>query len=342
MTQTMTAAVMKEYGKPLSLEQVPIPEPGPGEVLVRLDACGICHTDVHYWRGEHELPVPLPRVLGHEGIGRVVKQGPQASLHAVGARVGIGFVYDTCGFCRECLSSHETNCRDVTCTGVHVSGCFAQYVVLRERWATPIPDALDSIAAAPLLCGGVAAYSAVRKAALEPGDRAVIFGLGGLGLYAVQAAKLTGARVVAVDVDDAKLAAAKKLGAEITLRGDQQPEDAIQAIGGADACLNFAPVSSTWQQMLKACGPRARIVLVALPTAELCFHASSIIERGLTVRGSADGNRQELRQLMKLAAEGRIQSQVTSVPFAEINSALQQLQDGKVTGRLVLDLRTAG
>jgi len=342
MSPMMTAAVMKAYGKPLTFEKVPVPEPGPREVLVRLDACGICHTDVHYWRGEHELPVPLPRILGHEGIGRVVKTGPGTTRLAVGERVGIGFVFDTCGFCRECLSSHETNCRDVTCTGVHVSGCFAEYVVLRERWATPIPDALDSIAAAPLLCGGVAAFSAVRKAALEPGDRAVIFGLGGLGLYGVQAAKLTGARVIAVDVDDSKLEAARKLGADVILRGDKQPEEAIQQLGGADACLNFAPVSSTWQQMLKACGPRARIVLIALPTAELSFHASSIIERGLTVRGSADGNRQELRQLMKLASEGHIQSQVTAVPFTDINSALQRLQDGKVTGRLVLDLRTGG
>ncbi len=339
MTQMMTAAVLKAYGKPLIFEKIPVPEPGPGEILVRLDACGICHTDVHYWRGEHELPVPLPRVLGHEGIGRVVKKGPETTRLTQGDRVGIGFVYDTCGFCRECLSSHETNCRDVTCTGVQVSGCFAEYVVLRERWATPIPEALDSIDAAPLLCGGVAAYSAVRKATLEPGERAVVFGLGGLGLYGVQAAKLTGARVIAVDVDDRKLEAARKLGADVVLRGDQRPEDAIQAMGGADACLNFAPVESTWQQMLKACGPRGRIVLIALPTAKLGFHASAVIERGLTIRGSADGNRQELRQVMKLASEGHIRSQVTAVPFAEINTALQQLQDGKVTGRLVLDLR---
>ena len=339
MSQTMKAAVLTAYGEPLTVQSLPVPEPGPGEVLVRLDACGICHTDVHFWRGEHELPKPLPQVLGHEGIGRIVKLGPQANRFNVGDRIGIGFVYDTCGFCRECLSSHETNCRDVTCTGVHVSGCFAEYVKLRERWATSIPDALDSIAAAPLLCGGVAAYSAVRKAGLEPGERAVVFGLGGLGLYGVQAAKLTGARVIAVDIDDTKLEAARKLGADEVLRADRQPEDAIQAMGGADACLNFAPVAATWQQMLKACGPRGRIVLIALPTKELSFHASSIIERGLTVRGSADGNRQELTQVMKLAAEGHIKSQVTSVPFAQINDALQRLQDGKVTGRLVLDLR---
>lgn len=339
MAQTMKAAVLTAYGAPLEMRDVPVPEPGPGEILVRLDACGVCHTDVHFWRGEHELPVPLPRVLGHEGIGRIVKLGPGSGRFGLGDRVGIGFVYDTCGTCRECLSSHETNCRDVTCTGVHVSGCFAEYVTLRERWATQIPEALDSIAAAPLLCGGVAAYSAVRKAGLEAGERAVIFGLGGLGLYGVQAAKLTGARVIAVDIDDAKLAAARRLGADETLRADRTPEDVIQAMGGADACLNFAPVAATWQQMLKASGPRGRIVLVALPTQELCFNASAIIERGLTVRGSADGNRQELRQLMNLAADGHIRSQVTAVPFAQINDALQRLQDGKVTGRLVLDLR---
>jgi propanol-preferring alcohol dehydrogenase len=339
MSKSMKAAVLTAYGQPLSIRDVPIPEPGPGEVLVRLDACGICHTDVHYWRGEHELPRPLPQILGHEGIGKVVKLGPQANRFKEDDRIGIGFVFDTCGYCRECLSAHETNCRDVTCTGVHVGGCFAEYVCIRERWATAIPDALDSVAAAPLLCGGVAAYSAVRKAGLAPGELAVIFGLGGLGLYGVQAASLTGARVVAVDIDESKLSAAKNMGADIVLRADRQPEDEIQAMGGADACLNFAPVAATWQQMLKASGPRGRIVLVALPTQELCFHASSVIERGLTVRGSADGNRQELREVMKLAADGHIRSQVTPVPFSQINDALQRLQDGKVTGRLVLDLR---
>jgi propanol-preferring alcohol dehydrogenase len=339
MPNTMKAAVLTAYGQPLAIRSVPIPEPAAGEVLVKLEACGVCHTDVHFWRGEHELPKPPPQVLGHEGIGRIVKLGPGAGRFALGERVGIGFVYDTCGYCRECLSAHETNCRDVTCTGVHVSGCFAEYVCLRERWATSIPDGLDSIAAAPLLCGGVAAYSAVRKAALEPGELAVVFGLGGLGLYGVQAAKLTGARVAAVDIDDSKLAAAGKLGADHLLRADRGPEDEIQRLGGADACLNFAPVAATWQQMLKACGPRGRIVLVALPTQELSFHASAVIERGLTVRGSADGNRQELRQLMKLAAAGHIRSQVTAVRFDQVNDALQRLQDGKVTGRLVLDLR---
>lgn len=338
MSQTMKAAVLTEYGQPLEIRDVPIPEPKPGELLVKLEACGICHTDVHFWMGEHTLPGPLPQIMGHEGIGRVVKTGSAASRYKPGDRVGVGYVYDTCGHCRECLNGHETNCRQVTSTGVHVGGCFAEYVCLRERWTTPIPEALDAMEAAPLLCGGVAAYSAVRKAALEPGELAVVFGAGGLGLYAVQLAKLAGARVAVVDIDDAKLAMAQKMGADFTLRADQDPAAAIQEMGGADACFNFAPVRQTWQQMLKSCAPRGRVVLVALPTGELCFEAPAIIEPGLTVRGSADGTRQELRQLMRLASGGHVNSVVTRLPFSEINSALQRLADGKVTGRLVLDM----
>jgi propanol-preferring alcohol dehydrogenase len=338
MDTTMKAALLVEHGKPLVLRDMAVPSPRPGEVLVKLEACGVCHTDVHTWKGDQSPPGGMPIVLGHEGIGRVVAVGASGGPVAVGARVGVGFVHGTCGYCRECLTGHETHCRDVETTGFAVHGCFAEYAILRETWATPIPEELDAVNAAPLLCGGVAAYSGVRKAALEPGNRVAIFGAGGLGLYAIQAAKLAGATVIAVDLDDRKLAQASAVGADLTVRGDQDPADFIRRLGGADACLNFAPASATWAQMLASAAPRARIVLVGLPNQPLQFMASSIIESGLTVRGSADGTRQELRQLLALARDGKIRGVTKPLPLSAVNDAMMRLAAGEVEGRLVLDM----
>jgi propanol-preferring alcohol dehydrogenase len=211
--------------------------------------------------------------------------------------------------------------------------------VLREDWATAIPDDLDVAEAAPLLCAGVAAYSAVRKAALEPGELAVIFGAGGLGTYAIQLAKCCGARVAVVDVSDEKLSHAKKIGADYAIRADRNACEEIRNLGGADASLNFAPVAASWRQMIESAGARGRLILVSLPNQQLTFDAAEVIESGLRVMGSADGTRQELRRLMGLAAGGQVRSVVERVPFADINSAFQRLAAGDVNGRLVLDMR---
>lgn len=339
LNDTMTAAFMTAPGKPLHLADAPVPQPGSGELLVRIEVCGLCHTDLHYWKGDHALPRDLPVVLGHEGIGRVVKVGAGVTRVEPGARVGIGFVYGTCGHCRECMSGHETHCGEVSSTGVHVNGCFADYAVLREDWATIIPEELDAAAAAPLLCAGVAAYSAVRKARLEPGELVAVFGTGGLGSYAIQLAKLSGARVAAVDVSEEKLAHARKLGADYGISALGDPGAEIQALGGADACFNFAPVASSWRQILAASRSRARIVLISLPTDPLTFEASEVIESGLRIMGSADGTRLEMRQVLELARAGKIESVVETVPFTDINTAFARLASGEVQGRLVIDLR---
>ena len=341
MASKMKAAFLTTPGEPLEIHEVAVPEPGPGEVLVKLEVCGLCHSDLHFWKGEHALPRSLPVVLGHEGIGAVVSVGPGVSRLRSGERVGIGYVYGTCGQCRECLSGHETHCGEVQSTGVHVEGCFAEYVILREDWATPVPGSLDPAHAAPLLCAGVAAYSAVRKAHLEPGELAVVFGAGGLGSYAIQIAKAYGARVATVDVSESKLEYALSLGADYAFRADGHPAAEIQEIGGADACFNFAPVASSWRQMIAAARPRARLVLISLPTGELNFEAGEVIEAGLRIMGSADGTRQELRQLMALAEAGQVSSPTETVPFADINVAFERLAAGNVQGRLVVDLQAA-
>jgi len=212
MTETMLAAYYTEDNAPMELRQTSIPTPGKGEVLIKMASCGVCHTDVHFWKGEDELPRQKPAILGHEGVGIVAARGEGVELES-GTRVGVGFVYRACGTCRECRRGLETYCRNSLATGVHVDGCFSEYVVAPADWVTLIPEELSSDEAAPLLCAGVTAFSAVRKAQLEPGSVVVIFGLGGLGQYAIQCAALYGAKVIGIDLDPAKLETAKELGA---------------------------------------------------------------------------------------------------------------------------------
>ncbi|MDE0308594.1 MAG: zinc-dependent alcohol dehydrogenase [Acidiferrobacterales bacterium] len=339
MTEYMTTAKMVDVRKPLEFQQVPIVAPGPGEVLIKTEVCGLCHSDVHFWLGEHDLPRGMPTTLGHEGIGTVVQVGENVTGIAVGTRVGIGYVYGTCTTCRECLTGHETHCAEVLCTGVDASGCFAEYAILRADWVTVIPDNLKSVEAAPLLCAGVAAYSAISKAMLRPGELAVIFGTGGLGLYSIQFAKLAGATVVAVDLSEEKLKLAQALGADYVMCADDDTVERIRELGGADASFNFAPSVTSWRQMIESARARARLVLVSLPHHDLSFNASQVIESGLRIYGSADGTRQELRQLMQLASDGKVKSVVESLPFAKINDAFERLARGDVQGRLVISMQ---
>jgi propanol-preferring alcohol dehydrogenase len=247
-------------------------------------------------------------------------------------------VHNTCGNCRQCLTGYETHCAEVSATGFDNDGCFAQYVCMQENWVTPLPDTINPIEFAPLMCAGAAAYSAIRKAEIEPGRLVAIFGCGGLGYYAVQFAKLYGARVVAVDIQDEKLNYAKKLGADFILRADHDPAKFIQEMGGADACLNFAPSLAAWQQMLLCAGSRAIIVLIALPKGEVSFDMAVVVENGLRIKGSADGTRQELRDLVQIAQNEQIENNIVTVPFSDVNNALERLADGNLVGRQVLDM----
>lgn len=334
MVKMMRAAVLTAFGKPLELQELPLPEPGPGEALVKLEACGVCHSDRHVQFGD--WPMDLPRVLGHEGIGRVVALGPGEHPIAVGERVGMPALHGACGTCRECITGWEALCPRGLRHGYSVDGCFAEYMRVRSAWVPRIPEALDAVKAAPLLCAGLTAYGAVRKARLEAGRLAAVFGCGGLGLYAVQLAKMTGARVVAVDVDEAKLAKARALGADVAVPAEAAAE-AIRDLGGADACLNFATTLASWKPMLRALRPNGAIILVAIPRGEVAFAPTDLIELGGSIRGSYEGGRQELRDLIALAAGDALKHEVEAVAFEAVNAALDRLAAGRVVGRLVID-----
>ncbi|WP_449279693.1 alcohol dehydrogenase catalytic domain-containing protein [Leucobacter sp. GX0328] len=335
---TMKAAVLTQTSAPLEFLDIERPQPGPGQVLVKIEACGVCHSDVHYWNGEDELPEGRPQpVLGHEGVGTIVELG-EGARGEIGDRVGIGFVYETCGECRECRTGGETYCQNSQATGVHVDGCFAEYIVSADNWVTPIDERLDSAEAAPLLCAGVTAFSAVSKTGLGPGKIGVVFGLGGVGMYALQFAVLTGAKVIALDFDEAKLEQAREYGAALALKPGDEATAEILALGGADACLSFAPSPKVLKNEIEVAAPRATIVQVALPPQELSFYAWEIINKGLRIVGSADGTRLERDTVIRLAAEGRVQSKVLPIPFADINESIIELDEGRAPGRYVVTL----
>ena len=248
LPDTMMAALCDGPGAPLDLRTVPVPMPAQGQVLVKLESCGICHSDLHLRDGDEDLPDDFyPLILGHEGIGRVVQVGPDTPrAPALGTRVGLPWIYDTCQSCRPCLSGQETLCPENTARGVQRRGAFAQYALAEAAFCPAIPDGIDPVGGAPLLCAGLTAWSALRKTRIEPGRTVLIVGAGGLGQYGVLIARARGARVIVVDRDPVKLDIARGLGADLALPADENAADAIRAEGGADCVLNFAPSPSVW------------------------------------------------------------------------------------------------
>lgn len=336
----MLVAQLVEIGRPLEFVDRPLPVPAPDDVVIKVEACGICHTDLHIWRGEHPVPRPLPIVLGHEAIGRVVKVGANVPPTLIGTRVGAGYVHSTCGHCRPCLTGHETYCRHAVANGYSTDGFFAEYAIGHYDWTIPIESDMAPEQVAPLMCAGVTAYSALRKTMIEPGQRIAIFGCGGLGLYAIQFAKIAGAEVIAVDRDERKLVRAKQLGADHVLSNANGADISagIAATGKAAAVLNFAPSISVWPSLLEIADQRARVVLVALPPGEVELRMAHITETGITVTGSADGTRQELHDVLALAEKHGVVSSIRILPFAEINRGIEEFSQGQVEGRLVVSM----
>ena len=335
---SMRAAVLVRPGEPLQLREVPRPVPCPGEVLVRLDSCGVCHTDLHVWSGS-AAPANRPDnlILGHEGVGRVAELGPGVTHLRAGMPVGVPWLHDTCGHCAECLGGHESFCQAQRAHGFHMHGAFAEYVVVDGRFAVPLSERSDPVRTAPLLCAGVTAYGAVKKARIGPGMTCAIFGCGGLGQYAVQLARRCGATVAALDVSDSKLSAARDLGADHTVRMDGEAIDRLKAIGGADACINFAPSTATWAAITAAIKPRGRIIAAAMVSEPVPLNQEWLTATGVEITGTSVGTRLEMLTLMRIHEAQPLAADIKPIRLAEINDGLAALARGQVSGRLVID-----
>ena len=336
MSKMMWAAQLVEPRQPLRVSRIPVPRPGPGELLLKLETSGICHTDIHVADGQaFPSGAPEPLTLGHEGIGRVVERGEGTTV-PLGTRLGAPWLHDSCEHCRSCLTGWESYCPTQRAHGYTVNGSFAEYVIVQERYAATIPEGLESLPAAPLMCAGVTAYGGVMKADLAPGKLAVIIGCGGLGQYGIQIAKLTGATVVAVDTNPLKLSEARTLGADECFLAENAVEG-VKALGGADAVLNFAPSNRVWPMVTGMVNNFATIVSVAMVAEPVPLVLEWLTFNGCRITGTSVGTRQQMHDFLALARRSGIGIDVEPVALQDVNHAMQRLARGDVKGRFVID-----
>ncbi|MBS1041658.1 alcohol dehydrogenase AdhP [Gluconobacter cerinus] len=342
MADTMLAAVVREFGKPLSVERLPIPEIRPNQILVKVDTCGVCHTDLHAAEGDWPAKPNPPFIPGHEGIGHIVAVGSQVSHAKIGDVVGVPWLYSACGHCEHCLGGWETLCKDQDDTGYTVNGCFAEYVVADPNYVAHLPSNIDALQAAPVLCAGLTVYKGLKMTEARPGQWMAISGIGGLGQMAVQYAVAMGMNVVAVDIDDDKLATATKLGAALTVNAkDKDPAAFIQQeVGGAHGALVTAVGRTAFSQAMGYARRGGTIVLNGLPPGDFPVSIFDMVMNGTTIRGSIVGTRLDMIEAMDFFARGKVKSVVTADKIENINTIFDNLKNGRLQGRTVLDFRS--
>ncbi|HWJ10924.1 MAG TPA: alcohol dehydrogenase AdhP [Nocardioides sp.] len=338
----MRAAVVHQFTAPLTIEERPVPTPGRGEVLVRIEASGVCHTDIHAAHGDWPVkPVP-PFVPGHEGVGTVEAVGPGVTVHAPGDRVALPWLGHACGRCDHCVGGWETLCEQQQNTGYSIDGCFAEYAVADADYVVSVPDAVTSVDAAPLTCAGVTTYKAVKVAGIRPGERVAVYGIGGLGHLAVQYARLVGGVVIAVDVEDEKLAMARELGADHVVNArESDPVAAVEALGGADVAIVLAVMPTVFEQALASLRRGGRLVCVGLPPEKdgpMALPIFPTVLKGISVIGSIVGTRQDLAEVFDLHARGRTRVVTETRKLDEVNDAIADVLAGRTTARIVLEL----
>ncbi|HET9742560.1 MAG TPA: zinc-dependent alcohol dehydrogenase [Terriglobales bacterium] len=335
----MRAAVLRAFGQPLALEEIAEPSLAEDEVLIRVEACGVCHSDLHVAEGDwpqFASIVKLPLVLGHEIAGRVVKTGSRVSDVEIGARVGLPWIYWTCGECAACREGNENLCSRQSITGVTVDGGYAEFVKAKASHVVPIPEPLSAVEAAPLFCAGVTVYRALEKASVAHGQKLAIFGIGGLGHLAVQIAREMGAEVIAVDVHEEKIELAKKLGAAEGLVA-QEAGKRLRKAGGVHVALVTSAAKAAYDVAFQALRPGGILLVVGLPAENICFPTIMMAAREVRVRATAVGTRQDVREVLAMAAAGKIRCLLSTTKLEGVNDALSQLRQGSVTGRIVLN-----
>jgi propanol-preferring alcohol dehydrogenase len=333
----MKAAVVHSFFEPLRLEEIETPVPGRGEILVRIEASGLCHTDIHAAHGDWPVKPTPPFVPGHEGVGIVVTLGPEVTEVALGDRVAVPWLGYACGTCEHCVSGWETLCTEQRNTGYSVDGGFAEFVKASARYAVRVPEGVDPLDAAPLTCAGVTTYKAVKVSGARSSDLVAVFGIGGLGHLAVQYARIAGARVVAVDLQDDKLELARELGAEFTVNATvEDPVAAIQALGGADAAIALAVAPKAFRDAYGSLKRGGTLVFVGLPAENgVEIPIFETVLNGITIVGSIVGTRTELREVFELHAAGRTRVIREQRSLEDVNEAIAEVEAGEVPARVV-------
>lgn len=335
----MRAVVVEAFDRSPVVREVPKPAPAPSEVLVRIEASGLCHTDIHAAHGDWPVQPQVPFTPGHEGVGIVEAVGADVEAVRIGDRVAIPWFGYGCGTCRYCIDGRETLCESQRNTGYSVDGALGEYAIADARYVVPVPDGIAPVDAAPLTCAGVTTYKAVKVAGITPSERVAVFGIGGLGHLAVQYAKIVGGFVTAVDVVDGKLELARGLGADdVVNAAEEDVVAALRAAGGVDVAIVLATSSAVFEQAFQSLRRGGRMICVGLPKdGRFELPIFETVLGGISVVGSIVGTRQDLREVFALHAAGRTTVITETRALDDVAAAMDEVLAGRVPARIVFE-----
>jgi alcohol dehydrogenase, propanol-preferring len=339
----LKAAILHSFAESLRIEEITTPSPGAGEVLIKVAACGVCHSDLHLAMGEWDLLRPitkLPLTLGHEVAGTVASVGEGVSGFDVGDRVGVPWLHWTCGECEFCLLGRETLCSKQQVTGCTVDGGFAEFIKAKASHIAKLPNNLTFDETAPLLCAGLTVHSAMKKSGAQAGQKVAVFGVGGLGHLAIQLAKANGAEVIAVDVADDKLELARECGADVAFNAaTTQVHREIKKVtgGGAHVVMVTSGSRAAYEAALRSIRKAGTLAIVGMAPEPVPLSTVAMVSGEYRIVGSAVGSREELREVLRLAAEGKVKCRTETRAFTEVGSVLDEMKNGRVLGRVVLN-----
>jgi len=336
----MKAAVASKFGAILKIEDVVKPKIEPHQVLVKIHACGVCHTDLHACHGDWPVKPTLPFIPGHEGVGEIVEVGSAVSHLALGDRVGIPWLYSACGHCEYCLTGNENLCLSQQNAGYSVNGSYAEFCAAHAEYVVKVPEGLGYVEAAPLFCAGVTTYKALKVSGAKPGDWVALFGIGGLGHLAVQYAVAMGFRVVAVDTGAAKRELAMSLGAEyfFDFKTDDVVEEILETTSGVHATVCTAVSKAGFRQSYDVVRRGGKCVLVGLPPEDMPLPIFNTVLNGVSVVGSIVGTRKDLEECLEFAARGKVKAIIAEKTLDDINEIFADMEKGDITGRIVMTL----
>ncbi|WP_416262211.1 alcohol dehydrogenase AdhP [Gibbsiella quercinecans] len=336
----MKAAVVNAFGKPLVIDDVPVPEITPGKILIKIEATGVCHTDLHAVDGDWPIKPNPPFIPGHEGVGHIVAVGKGVKHVKEGDRVGVPWLYSACGHCEHCLGGWETLCHTQQNAGYSVNGSFAEYCLADANYVGILPKGVDFIGIAPILCAGVTVYKGLKMTNTKAGDWVVISGIGGLGHLAIQYARAMGLNVAAVDIDNDKLEFAKRLGATVVANAKEVDPGTWfhEQFGGAHGVLVTAVSPKAFAQATTVMRRGGTMVLNGLPPGRFDLSIFDMVLDGITVRGSIVGTRKDLQEALDFAGHKKVAAEVTAEPLENINDIFTRMREGHITGRVVVDM----
>jgi NADPH2:quinone reductase len=337
VTDLMHAAVVEEPGGDFQFVEREVPEPGPGEVRIAVDACGICHSDAYAKEGTHP-GVEYPRIPGHEIAGHVDSVGERVDQWAAGDRVGVGWHGGHCFTCEPCRRGNFLQCEHGEITGITTDGGYAEYAVVPAEAVAAVPESLSAVDAAPLLCAGVTTFNALRNADANAGDLVAVQGVGGLGHLGIQYARAAGFETVAVSRTAEKASLARDLGADHFVDAtEQDPAEALQALGGADVVLATAPAEDAISSVVGGLGIDGSVVVVGVPGEPVPVDAGHLVGTRGAVEGWASGHARDSQDTLEFSALREITPEVETYPLAEAGAAYERMIQNEARFRVVVE-----